>query len=76
MQPGGRAGLARYGGRLRPGRQQAMPDLRHLGQQRVRDLLAKKVRMVELHHAPAIPPLASAGPRIAFDHHHLVPAPR
>jgi uncharacterized protein YejL (UPF0352 family) len=53
-----------------------MPDLRHLRQQRVRDLLAEKVRVMELHHAPAIPPLAALGPRIAVDQRHFVTAPR
>ena len=71
MQPGGHAGLARYGGRLCSGCQQAVPDLRHLGQQRVRDLLAEKVRVMELHHAPVVPPLAALGPPIAVDHHHV-----
>ena len=31
--------------------------------------------VVELHHAPPVPPLAAHRPPIAVDHHHLVPAP-
>ena len=64
VQPGRHAGLAGQHGRRRPGRQQAGPDLGHLSQQRLGDLLPEKVRMVELHHALAVPPLR----RPARDH--------
>ena len=36
---------------------------------------SEKVRMVDLHHAFAVPPLVALRPPIAVDHHHLVPAP-
>jgi hypothetical protein len=75
VQPSRHAGPARQHGRLRPGRQQAPPDLRHLSDQRIGDLLTEKVRVMELHHALAIPPLAAARARIAVDNRDLVPPP-
>ena len=76
MQPGWLAGLAGQGGRLRSGREQAVPDLGHLGEQRIRDLLAEEVRMMELHHALAVLPLAAVRPAITIDDRDVVPAPR
>jgi hypothetical protein len=76
VQPGRHAGLVRHGDRHGPGRQQAVPDLGHLSQQRVGNLLTERVRVMELHHALAVPPLAGVRPGIAVDHRDLVPAPR
>ena len=75
-QPGRHARLARQHGRHGPGRQQAVPDLGHLSQQRIDHLLTEKVRMVELHHALAVPLPAAVRPGITVDHRDLVPAPR
>ena len=75
VQPGRHSGLAGQNGRHRPSRQQAGPDLGHLSQQRLGDLLPEKVRMMELHHALAVPPLAG-WPRITVDHRDPAPAPR
>ena len=76
MQAGLHAGLARQCGRHRSGREQAVPHLGHLGEQRVGDLRTEKVRVMELHHALAVPPAVAARPGIAIDDHDFVPAPR
>jgi hypothetical protein len=73
VQPGRHAGLIRQDGRHGPGRQQAIPGLGHLCLQRLGDLLTEKVRVMELHHALAVPPPAAGRPGIPVDRRDLVP---
>ena len=44
---------------------QSAQDVRHLGLQRLDHRAAEGVRMVELHHSPALPDIAVAGARVA-----------
>jgi hypothetical protein len=76
VQPGRYAGHARHRGRLRPGREQAVPDIGHLGQHRIHHLLAEEVGVMELHHPAAIPPLAAVRSAVTIDDLNLVSAPR
>jgi hypothetical protein len=64
----------RHLGPLRPGGQQRLPHLGNLGVQRIQDLLADRVRVVELHDATPLPRAVRRRTTIPVHDRHTVSA--